>query len=113
MLLAISGCKRNSPEIPPGLLASRASQEAGRKLFVENCAICHGAKGDGRGSRQMGLNPPPADLTTPTWSDAMNAGRIFAAIRDGVPGSAMPSWRILSDEQIWDLVAYVHSLGQS
>ena len=99
--------------MPPGLLDSLAYREAGHKLFVEKCSICHGEKGDGHGSRRMGMNPPPADLTMPTWSDAANAAQTFRVIRDGVPGSAMPSWRILSDEQIWDLVTYVHSLGKS
>ena len=50
----------------------------GHKLFVEKCSICHGEKGDGHGSRRMGMNPPPADLTMPTWSDAANAAQPFA-----------------------------------
>jgi mono/diheme cytochrome c family protein len=56
------------------------------------------------------LNPPPANLTLPPWSETANAGRTFLAIRDGVRGTAMPAWPALTDQQIWDLVAYITAL---
>ncbi len=97
--------------MPAGLLTSRAARDAGGVVFAANCAICHGAKGDGRGQRREGMNPPPADLTLPPWSDEASATRMHDVIRDGVPGAAMPSWPMLSDRQIWDVVAYIHSLN--
>src|ERR1019366_4618406 len=39
-----------------------------------------------------------------------SATRIYFVIRNGVPRTAMPSWPMLSDRQIWDVVAYIHSL---
>ena len=36
---------------------------AGARLYEDNCAACHGAKGDGRGEAAEGLKPPPAVLT--------------------------------------------------
>jgi mono/diheme cytochrome c family protein len=54
--------------------------------------------------------PPPANLTLPPWSDSAAAGRTFAAVRQGVPGTAMAPWPTLSDEQIWQLVAYIETL---
>ena len=96
--------------MPAGLLTSREAKQAGRVIYIANCVICHGINGDGRGQRREGMNPPPADLTTPPWSDKSSAPRIYVAIRDGVQGSAMPSWPILSDRQIWDVVAYIYSL---
>jgi mono/diheme cytochrome c family protein len=91
------------------LLASREAKQAGSVIFAANCVICHGINGDGRGQRREGINPPPANLTLPPWSDASAAGRTFLAIRNGVPGTAMPSWPILNDQQIWGLVAYIIS----
>lgn len=122
VLVVASGCSGRGGALapsgarvpmPPGLLASRGARERGRHLFLENCAICHGEQGDGRGPRSTGMVPPPTDLTKPPSSGSASAGQIYLTIRDGVAGSAMPSWRILSDRQIWDLVAYVHSLGES
>jgi mono/diheme cytochrome c family protein len=117
-LCAIAGCSRSdrshgTAQIPPRLFASREARERGRILFTENCAICHGQTGDGHGARRFGMEPPPANLTAPPWSDSASAGQTCRAIHDGVQGTAMPSWQILSDQEIWDLVAYIHSLGES
>ena len=107
--LVISGCEPRTPQPPAGVLASAAARAAGAALFAQNCAICHGAAGDGHGSRREAMNPPPANLTLPPWSQPETAGRTFLAIRGGVPGTAMASWRMLGDEQIWQLVAFVTS----
>ncbi len=56
------------------------------------------------------MTPPPANLTLPPWSDSVDAGRTFVAIRQGVPGTAMAPWPTLGDEQIWQLVAYIETL---
>jgi mono/diheme cytochrome c family protein len=37
---------------------------------------------------------------------------VYYAIREGVSGTPMPSWRSLSEEQSWDLVAYVLSFSE-
>jgi len=110
----IVGCRSpGASQIPSGLFASHEASERGRTLFVEHCAICHGQAGDGHGARGVGMDPSPADLTVPPWSDSASAGQTYRAIHDGVQGTAMPSWLILTDQQIWDLVAYIHSLGES
>jgi high-affinity iron transporter len=96
--------------MPAGLFTSREAQDAGGVIFAANCAICHGIKGDGDGQRREGINPPPANLTLPPWSDVISAIRMHGVIRNGVAGTAMPSWPVLSDRQIWDVVAYIHSL---
>ncbi len=92
------------------MLASPQAQEAGRVIFVANCAICHGVNGDGRGQRRDGFNSTPANLRLPPWSDAAAAERAFLAIRNGVPGTDMPPWPTLSEQEIWHLVAYITSL---
>lgn len=95
------------------LIEAPLVRQAGAALFAKNCAICHGANGDGRGARQEGMNPPPANLTLPLWSDPGSAGKDFLAIRHGVRGTAMPPWRDFSDRQVWDLVAFIVSLKSS
>ena len=108
--LVISGCEGGTPSVPAGLLASRDAQQAGAAIFAANCAICHGANGDGHGERREGMFPPPANLRLPPWSDPSSAGKSFLVIRNGVRGTAMPPWPTLSDQQIWSIVAYIVSL---
>ena len=110
VLLAISGCERKSPTVPAGLLTSSEAQHAGGIIFATRCAICHGVNGDGRGLRHEALNPPPANLTLPPWSEEAGAGRTYLAIRHGVPGTAMAPWPELSDQEIWNVVAYITTL---
>jgi cytochrome c oxidase cbb3-type subunit 3 len=73
----------------------------GKKLFTEyNCVGCHfnGAGGIG-----------PAFLDK-VWTYGGSIEQIHASIRDGRP-NGMPAWGgKLSDEQIWQLAAYAHSL---
>jgi mono/diheme cytochrome c family protein len=95
------------------VLASPEARQAGGAIFSANCAICHGVNGDGRGQRHEGMNPPPANLTLPPSSDPASAGRTFLAIRNGVPRTAMPAWTMLSDREIWNVVAYITSLNDS
>src|SRR6516164_11211867 len=83
--LVISGCEREAvPSAPAGLLASPQARQAGGAIYAANCAICHGSNGDGHGQRREGMNPPPANLRLPPWSDAKSAGKVFLAIRSGV-----------------------------
>ena len=108
--LAISACDRGPPAAPAGLFASAQARADGASLFAANCAICHGVRGDGGGQRREGMNPPPANLTLPPWSEEASAGRTFLAVRNGLRGTAMPPWLSLTDRQVWDIVAFIHSL---
>ncbi len=120
LCLSALGCSGPDPDLPPRYrgvvvpaerLASGAARQRGRQLFEEHCALCHGERGDGRGARSEALSPRPADLTSAEWQRAHSPRRLFFRIREGVPGTAMPSWKALSENDAWDLVAYVTSLG--
>src|SRR6266851_1365104 len=73
--------------------------EAGRVLFANGCAACHGA--DALGGRGPNLRERvfwhPVDDET-----------LFKAIQKGLPGGMPPA--NLSDDQTWQVVAYVRSL---
>jgi mono/diheme cytochrome c family protein len=36
---------------------------------------------------------------------------VFFAIREGIAGTPMPAWTNLSEQDAWNLTAYVLSLG--
>jgi len=87
--------------------------KAGKTLFENTCAACHGATGHGDGPAAKDLNPTPADLTvamkTPIISDAFLDWTISEG---GVPvGSAMPPFKTaLSKDDIWKVMLYLRSL---
>ena len=97
--------------VPVDELASATARERGRRLFLENCALCHGERADGRGVRREGLSTPPRDFTDPSAREKSSPRRMFFAIREGLHGTSMPAWKTLSDTQTWDLVAYLRSVA--
>lgn len=74
----------------------------GKRLFSWfNCSGCH-AHGGG------GMGPP---LMDETWIYGSEPNNIFATIVEGRP-NGMPSFGgKIPDQQVWQLVAYVRSLG--
>jgi high-affinity iron transporter len=109
---AISACDGGVPTPPTGVLNSPKAIATGARLFAVHCAICHGAKGNGQGIRHAFMSPAPANLAVPEWSRPANVGRIYSAVRKGVPGTAMAAWPTLSDQQVWSVAAYVRTLSR-
>lgn len=77
----------------------------GAVLFDQNCAVCHGANGEGRVGAVLAKNWPAIrpDLAVRT------------TIQNGIPGSVMPAWSQvnggpLTDGDINNLTAYILSL---
>lgn len=99
-------------EVPAQRLASAAARDAGRGLYRQHCSICHGERADGHGARRSGLSTAPRDYTDPVWRERTSPREVFLAIREGVPRTAMPAWSHLSDDDCWDLVAYVLSVAK-
>lgn len=90
-----------------------ASLEAGKKLYADQCAGCHGdtGKGDGPMAGFTG-DPPPSDLTDAEWKHGSSDGEIYTAIHDGIDGTAMKDFeRDLKPTEIWQVVNYVKSLA--
>jgi len=89
---------------------TQISVDRGKKIFMTQCAICHGAKGDGKGEmvEEMKIHPP--DFTSPDALKERTDGELFAIIgtgRDPMPGQ---SGR-MTDTHRWNLVNYLRSLG--
>ena len=93
-------------------LADAGARERGRMVFLMNCALCHGERGDGLGVRREGLVGRPRDFTSSAWRTRTSPQHVIFAIREGVSQTSMPSWPTLSDDEVWDVTAYVLSLGE-
>jgi mono/diheme cytochrome c family protein/Tol biopolymer transport system component len=87
---------------------------AGQKLYAANCVPCHGTTGRGDGPAGVSLNPRPGDFTQHMVPGKHTDGQVFLWIANGFPNSAMPAWSPrLTDEQIWQLVGYLRTFGQT
>lgn len=83
------------------------SPAAGKPLYQQWCASCHGGDGQGKGSGTAGLaSGPPAALP----KGMGNAYMVFR-IREGVPNTTMYGFRRqLSETDVWDITAYMTGL---
>ena len=82
----------------------------GQKLFLNNCIQCHGASGNGKGKLAMGLNPAPTNFLIDTLMREVSPFQAYNTIKLGVEGTAMQSFGMLSDKEVWDLSFYIKSL---
>jgi mono/diheme cytochrome c family protein len=95
------------------LPSDQTTRAAGRPLYVDHCAVCHGTSGRGDGPLAAGLAPHPADLTQHMIPGKHTDGQVFLWIKQGFPGTAMPAWGDrLDDRQIWQIIAYLRSFAQ-
>jgi len=95
---------------PAGGEAAQAADPAelaklGEQLYGLHCAACHGDKGDGIGLAAF-VFPKPRDFRAgrfrlvSTSNGVPTLDDIVAVLQRGMPGSSMPPWRHLGDEQV-------------
>ena len=77
----------------------------GKKVFADNCAVCHGP--EGKGNRQVGA----PNLTDKIWLYGPDKATIMQGVQNG-RGGVMPAWQgRLSEPIIKALTVYVYSFG--
>jgi cytochrome c oxidase cbb3-type subunit 3 len=87
------------------LAASPAATSIGHRLYLDNCAACHGT--EARGNQVLGA----PDLTDAEWLYGGDSTTVMTSIRDGRNG-AMPPWGpALGKEGVNEVAAYVLSLS--
>ncbi|HEV2182096.1 MAG TPA: c-type cytochrome [Candidatus Acidoferrales bacterium] len=74
---------------------------AGKKLYRQHCAECHGDDARGIG-RAADLHSPGVQNATP--------GQLEWLLRNGNLPAGMPSWSGLPEERRWQIVAYLKTL---
>jgi mono/diheme cytochrome c family protein len=87
-------------------------------LYRKHCVHCHGISGDGRGPTALFLNPYPRDYrqgvykfkSTYTAAKPTNED-LHRVLVNGIPGTAMPSFSLLSEAEVDALVEYVKYLS--
>jgi mono/diheme cytochrome c family protein len=82
---------------------------AGAEVFKANCAACHGETGLGDGPAGAALDPAPKNLAV--LQAQAGDDYLFWRITTGKEGTSMVPWKgILTEEQIWQVVAFLHTL---
>jgi mono/diheme cytochrome c family protein len=94
--------------VPP----DQRSLAAGRAIYEQSCAVCHGDTGRGDGPAGLRLVPRPADLRV-HMAAGHTDGQLFYWVSYGVPGTAMPAWEeTLTEQQRWDVINYLRTFAE-
>jgi high-affinity iron transporter len=75
----------------------------GAQLFQQNCASCHGAKGDAQTPIARQLDPPPIAFADRDRASQRSPFALYQVINQGLEGTAMQSFAQLPDADKWAL----------
>lgn len=89
---------------------SAGEYDRGKMLYNSKCQLCHGVKGDGKGSAAAYLGSKPADFTDPNFWKDHDDKKIAATIENGQ--DEMPAIELKPDE-LKALIDYLHNFKPS
>jgi len=110
-------------EVPPAagdtfILSAGGNLKSGRALYMEHCLHCHGVSGEGNGPTAQYLNPRPRDYRLGQFkfkstkpAEKITQDDLGRVIKYGIPGTYMPSFLLLDDEELHSIVEYVRWLS--
>jgi len=116
--LLLGLCTLACQEAPRADVANAEQQLArGVELFERHCALCHGDLGLGDGPAAHLLFPPARDFSSgrfrlvSTENGAATNADLVSTLRRGMPGSAMPSFAWMAEDDLLGLARHVRRLA--
>jgi len=105
--------------VPPKPDVTAQFVEHGKSVYLQNCAACHGANGDGKGAAAAFLAPKPRNFVQANYrlrstgpSRLPTDEDLFRSVSLGMPGTPMPPWRVmLNDHDRWAVVEYIKTFS--
>jgi mono/diheme cytochrome c family protein len=124
ILLAITSARAQQPQkpaefkmppeaakVPNPVKPSPASLAQGKKIYGYDCAMCHGANGDGKGDLAADMKLKLPDYRDPAALKDNTDGELFYIIKNGKGDMPAEGDRAKPDD-IWNLVNYIRSLAK-
>jgi mono/diheme cytochrome c family protein len=82
----------------------------GKKYYGYDCAMCHGASGNGKGEVAVEENLKLSDFSDPATLKGKTDGELFYIIKQG-HDHMPPEGDRLKAPELWNLVNYIRSLS--
>src|SRR5688572_4867634 len=102
-----------APTLGPLFPAQAPNTQNGAAIYAEKCAPCHGETGLGDGEQgiQLGVTVPAFGLSEVARPASL--AQWYTVVTQGNIERFMPPFASLSDQERWDVVAYVMTLHTS
>lgn len=92
--------------------------KVGEVAYANRCAGCHGLEGKGQGAAAKMLDPRPRDFTKGVFKikhaaigDMPSDQDLYDVIDKGIPGTSMPSFSLVTENEKRALVAYLKTFA--
>lgn len=85
----------------------------GKKVYANNCAVCHGPEGKGDGPGGAALVPKPRNFVEGKWTRGGDSISMYKTIHDGIAGTSMASFKHLAKGDRWAVIQFIHSITQN
>ena len=92
--------------------------KSGRVLYMRHCSHCHGAAGDGNGPTAQYMIPKPRDyrhgvfkFTSTNDQSKVSRNDLLRVLKYGIPGTYMPSFLLMKEDELHAIVEYVRFLS--
>lgn len=96
---------------PNPVKPSPASVAQGKKIYGYDCAMCHGADGDGKGDLAADMRLKLTDYRDPASLRDRTDGELFYIIKNGKGEMPSEGDRAKPDD-VWNLVNFIRSLAK-
>ena len=106
-----------SPDLFRGYVFSEDTRDTGQRTYERYCVGCHGLDGQGQGEAAVFLNPKPRNFLNGDYKyfhfeesgPFPSDDSLEITIRNGLPGSSMPAFPLLTRQEVQSVIAYVKS----
>lgn len=90
-------CSKSTPDI----------LSTGKKVYSNNCIVCHGDTGAGDGVGAAALNPKPRNFKTDKFKAGSSLDNVYTTVTSGLHGSNMAAFSSLSKAERCAVANYV------
>jgi mono/diheme cytochrome c family protein len=109
-----------SPDLFRGYVFSEDERSTGKRTYDMYCIGCHGTEGLGNGEAASFLNPKPRNFVQEDYKyfHFSEAGpfpsddSLEITIRNGLPGSSMPAFPLITAQELQSVISYVKDFKQ-
>lgn len=103
-----------SPDVFRGYVFSADARSTGQRTYDTYCIGCHGRTGLGDGEAAVFLNPKPRNFVQGDYKyfhfsepgPFPSDDSLTITVRNGLPGSSMPAFPLLTDQEIKAVISY-------
>lgn len=116
MIFAFAGLVAAGLKFGTDMYYNVADLTNGEQLFAANCISCHGTKGYGAGVLTGSLKIKPDNIYEELRDPLGSKAELIEAVLSGDNGDGgqMPAFQeMLSDKDVFDILAYINSINQS